>query len=337
MTLSRGDVAERLGLGEEYAAWLAHLDALGPVPDVVALSLDQTEAELRRLGFAADDARDVIDTHGAIHADPSLRWLFDRAVHGMRLEVGLLDGSRRTPTLPAALGAPGRLFWVHVYLAALPAIREWHAARGVTETISEDTLSDFGRHVALYRRRTGLPGLDTQWWLSLHFRDALFALGRLQFNPFSLCTGPAGPLFWYPEAPNPALRCGQPALGVHIPESGPLTPSAVDAALGQAYHFFRETFPAQASNVAVCTSWLLDEQLADYLAADSNIVRFQRRFTLLPGSKEADASPFHFVFGTSPAAAPTLQPRTTLERALLGHLADGKHWALRTGWLQLGP
>jgi GNAT-like C-terminal domain len=40
--------------------------------------------------------------------------------------------------------------------------------------------------------------------------------------------------------------------------------------------------------VAICTSWLLDDQLAAYLKPDSNIIRFQRRFSLLPDSSDGD-------------------------------------------------
>jgi hypothetical protein len=345
MALSAASVADRLGLGEDYGGWLADLEALGSPPGGINGTV--TEARLRRLGFAAQDARAVLDAlppplRGSAETtadeDEALHWLFERAVHAARLDVGHIETTPRTPALPPASGARGRLFWVFVYLAAVEAICDWHRQRGVPDAITWATLQDLGRHVGLFRRRTGQTGLDTQWWLGLHFRGALFALGRLQFNPFRLCTGPAGPRFWYADnPPRPDLRPGQVALGIHIPESGPLTPAAVDASLIQARHFFEDHLPEHATRIAVCTSWLLDQQLADYLPAESNIVRFQRRFTLLPGSTEADASPFHFVFGTSPAAAPTLKPRTTLERALLSHLEQGKHWAMRTGWLDLGP
>jgi hypothetical protein len=271
----------------------------------------------------------------------ALWWLLERAYHGILLDVGHPDAQSPTPALPEQLDAAGRLFWVYVYLAATPAIRAWHTQRGVPDAVSWDTLADLGRHIALARGRNGRPGLDTQWWLTLHFRGALFALGRLQFNPFRLSTGPAGPLFWY-SAPDvarmgPAFAPGAPALGVHIPDSGPLLPADCSASFAAADTFFPTHFPEHATRLAVCTSWLLDDQLTEYLPEDSNIIRFQRRFELVPGVRESDSSAFHFVFGKSVEAARGIQPSTTLEHALVDHLAAGRHWNLRTGWLLLRP
>ena len=104
----------------------------------------------------------------------------------------------------------------------------WHQDHAVPNDVSWDTLADLGRHMRLYRRRTGSVGLDVPWWIGLHFRGALFALGRLQFNPYRLNSGPAGPLFWYDaqtvESLGDGFRTGDLVLGVHIPESGPLRP-----------------------------------------------------------------------------------------------------------------
>src|SRR5205823_8458084 len=128
---------------------------------------------------------------------------------------------------------------------------------------------------------------------------------------------------------------GDRVLGAHVPESGSLDPSAVDASLQMASTFFDAHLPEHASRIVTCTSWLLDDQLLNYLPETSNIVRFQRRFTLLPGALDSDNSTLQFVFGRVPTALSELQPRTTLERALVEHIADGGHWRNRTGWLRL--
>jgi hypothetical protein len=339
MALSRPAIAERLGLeGSQFSAWLASLDALGAPPGGLPLPRGaHAEQLLRQLGLEPPDLAEVM-AHLPTPEEP-LWWLLERAGHGVLLDVGRPDTQRPTPALPAELGTRGRLFWVFAYLAATPAIRAWHQQRGVADDISWATLADLGRHVALYRRRTGQTGLDTHWWLRLHWSGALFALGRLQFNPFRLCSGPAGPQFWYP-APEvarmgAAFAPGAPVLGVHIPDSGPLWPAQCDASFGAAVTFFAAHFPEHAAPLAVCTSWLLDDQLCEYLSPESNIIRFQRRFELVPGVHESDASAFHFVFGMTPAAAAQRAPRTTLERALLDHVAAGRHWNTRTGWLAL--
>jgi hypothetical protein len=119
---------------------------------------------------------------------------------------------------------------------------------------------------------------------------------------------------------------------VHIPEAGPLTPAACDASLRTARPFFEAHFPEHPFRVATCTSWLLDDQLADHLPATSNIVRFQRRFELVPGALDSDDA-FDFVFRRPESAIDELAPRTTLERAIVGHVRGGRRWRLRTGWL----
>jgi hypothetical protein len=175
--------------------------------------------------------------------------------------------------------------------------------------------------------------------MGLHFSGAIYALGRLQFNPYHLRTGPAGPLFWY-EAPDPrageeGLRPGDPALGMHIPEAGPLTPEECDASVRAARAFYAAHFPEHRFRVITCTSWLLDDQLAEYLPATSNIMRFQRMFTLVPGAWDTNDDIVQFVFHRPASALDEVRPRTTLERAIVAHIRARRIWRLRTGWLPL--
>ena len=87
--------------------------------------------------------------------------------------------------------------------------------------------------------------------------------------------------------------------------------------------------------VGTCTSWLLDPQLAEYLPAGSNIVRFQRRFELVLGLRIDNESIVSYLRGSS-GAGPDQPPReTALQRAFASHHAAGKDWHMRTGWLDL--
>ena len=329
------EVATRLGLGEDFNVWLASLEALGPPAGGARLPGDLDEL-LDQLRFDPADRADILETAVTSDTHVEWRWLVERAVHRVRVDVGDTEGMRPMPNLPAGLGSPARCFWIVVFLAAVPDIRRWHQAHAIPEDVSWDTLEDLARHTRLYRQRTGHTGLDTHWWISIHFRGGLFAIGRLQYTPYRLQTGPGGPLFWYDDA-GPGFRRGDPALGVHIPDSGPLTPDACLSSFRNANVFFNTHLEAEyAGAVATCTSWLLDEQLCDYLEADSNIVRFQRRFELVPGALDSDASAFHFVFGRAPEDIESLQPRTRLEQAIVSHIRNGGHWRMRTGWLRLG-
>ena len=87
--------------------------------------------------------------------------------------------------------------------------------------------------------------------------------------------------------------------------------------------------------VGTCTSWLLDPQLAEYLPAGSNIVRFQRRFQLVPRVRIDNESIVSYLRGSSGASSDPAPRETALQRAVASHLAAGKDWHLRTGWLDL--
>jgi len=181
--------------------------------------------------------------------------------------------------------------------------------------------------VEWYRRRNGRPGFNSAFWMAQHFRGGIFLLGRLQFN------------FWRVVFHPPAgagFEKDDPCLGVHIPALGPLTPEVCDASFAQARTFFPEHFPERSDKVATCGSWLLDPQLAEYLPEDSNIIRFQRRFTPAPDWFEpGDDDVIRFVFGYLPDSIDDLPQTTTLERAAVAHIKSGRHWQVRNGWVEL--
>ncbi|WP_405056693.1 acyltransferase domain-containing protein [Kribbella sp. NBC_01505] len=221
------------------------------------------------------------------------------AVAGLRRDLGTLDSS--VSWRPDSGSLP-----LYAYLTILPDILAWHAARGVPPEVSQATMRQLGARV-----RDGQ--LVRPYWFSRHFRGSLYRLGRLQFDRIA--------------------RHGEPGLDIHIPGDGPLTPDACDASLAAARPFFAQHFPAEEYKRAICTSWLLDPQLADYLPDDSNILRFQRRFTPETVVSQADEEVVTFVFDLPPGAE--LPRRTRLERAIAEHLAEGNHWHNVSGWLTL--
>jgi hypothetical protein len=328
--MDAGEVKERLDLPAAYDERLRML-ATAPSADVPLLR-EADSAWLRsRLGIAPEDAAALLELQPGSDTDPAWTWLLQRSTGALLAGLGEPEPSPPWPDLPAALGARGRLFAAWVYLAALPAALRWHQERGVPEEVSWATFADLGLHLGIHRRMHGAVGLDAPWWLQPHFRGALFRLGRLQFGRARAPFGPTPP----PEA-GAALEPGRLAVDVHIPEGGPLDPAACDASFAAAARFFPERFPEDRAHVLTCTSWLLDEQLAEHLPAESNIVRFQRRFTLLPGAVgEGDRDIVFFVFRREDADPADLPRRTRLERAVADRLAAGGHWHVRRGWCEL--
>jgi len=202
----------------------------------------------------------------------------------------------------------------------------YHADHGVPEAVSRTTLADLGRTLAVDRRMKGEGWPHRFQWLTLHVRGGIYELGRLQFQRDG--GRPAAP---GADAPGPHDL----ALALHIPESGPLTPERCDESFRLAREFFPRHFPDEPYRVVTCGSWLLDPQLAQYLPPESNIIRFQRRFQLLPGGQDGNRDVLRFVFHTFTTPLDELPQRTSLERAAVAHMKAGGRWQTRTGWLAL--
>ena len=211
---------------------------------------------------------------------------------------------------PADLGLP-----VERLVRALDVLRPEVLARfanfGLDRATAEETLADVPRKVAAYGTAPG-SGIDAGWLLGLARADVV-AVGRLQVER---TTGPDG-------------------RALHVPESGPLDPAAVDASLHRATALL-------GAAPFTCTSWLLDPLLPLALGPDSGIVRFARRFAVdcAPRREEDDRSVARFVFRRplSDVLDPALvQPRTRLERCVAGHLRAGGHWSQPRGRFAARP
>ena len=338
MSAEMEKAAAELGLDDRYAPWLAVLDRAGggDEPELPLYS-EQDAGVLERLGVSGEDAAAVLATQPELSRSPGLSWLLRRCRRILLAHLGDAGAPLpRLPQLPAALGPAGRCFPAHLFLATLPATLEWQQRQGIPAEVCWASHADLGRHMAIYRSVTGMTGVDEPWWLMLHLRGLLYEFGRLQFNLLRI-GGSLSPGSWYDDASGlgPGFGPGDDAIGVHIPETGPLDPQQCAESVAAARAFFPRYFPSPTRTLAICESWLLDDQLSAYLPADANIIRFQRQFTLAPGWKAGDGDIVQFVFRRTVAELGAAPQRTTLQRAVVSHLRTGGHWRVRCGWLRL--
>ncbi|MBV2366295.1 acyltransferase domain-containing protein [Streptomonospora nanhaiensis] len=334
-------VTRRFGLDEAVRVWLEEAADL-PLPDggVPLAPPERAREAVAPLGLAPRDADELVAVWPDAGWPVELLWVVERMY--ARLADDLARGGREWRDWPVLVGAGDvrvRCTVLVALAAAVPLLRAHHAAHGVEEEVSAATLADTGRHVAQTRTMYGLLGLETSTWMALHFRGGLYELGRLQYEPNR--AGAEGPVAWYPREEaaerGPEWAWGAPVLRLHIPVQGPLDPGRVGESLGRARGFFAERFGVDYP-LATCSSWLLDPQLAEYLPESSNIVAFQRRFTLVEEDREVvgDSDVFRFVFWRPGVEVDAVPQRTRLERAVVAHLRSGRHWRVRTGWLRLG-
>ncbi|KAB1946088.1 hypothetical protein F8271_07770 [Micromonospora sp. ALFpr18c] len=306
------DTAARLGVPVEDVDRVHRL--AGGRPSAPLPARADAPAILDRLGVPPDDAVEIMD--GWPDPDsplwtPELRWLLDRSIALVRADLGGHEWLPPGPELPRERGLASRHLYVYAYLALVDVARAYHRDHGIADAVSWLSLADLGRNLAIDRRMRGEGWPVMQSWLTLHVRGSVYELGRLQHH-----------------------RGGE-TLALHVPDAGPLTPDAVDASLDEARAFFPRHFPDEHYEAFSCGSWLLDPQLREYLPAESNIVRFQRRFELTPYEEQegpdADVEVLRFVFRTLSTPLDELPRRTALQRAVVDHLRAGRHWQWRHG------
>ncbi|MGH2759594.1 MAG: acyltransferase domain-containing protein [Actinomycetota bacterium] len=322
---------------ERVRAWLEwpadalpRLKALadcGPLASTFELPAGaELRALLERLDVPPHAADEIEQSLPSADAHPEAWWLLERLYQ----QLTERDGSAIAPPWPAPQVTDDPLtlyFHLYVFLAAAAGTVRGHRARGIPDDITWSTLEDTGLQVAHYQTRNGRPGFDGAFWVWPHFRGEVYRLGRLQYT--------FGAIEFDPDEGD-GFRRGDPALEVHIPAVGPMTPEACDDSFVRARAFFPQHFPDRPMRIATCASWLLDPQLGDYLGPDTNIMRFQSRFTHAPGRpRPGDDDVIRFAFGFLPDSIDDLPQRTTLERALVTHLRRGGHWHFRLGWFGL--
>ncbi|MFC5662705.1 acyltransferase domain-containing protein [Kitasatospora misakiensis] len=305
---------------------------LPQLPELPELPADEELVEaLLALAVPFEEVNGLLAARTRLGRDRGLRTLFEEMLATQARAVGTLGQPAGLDRHWAAGVAGGEGLAPLLFVALAPLARAHHRALGVPAGVTRSTLADLGRQLVVSRWR-GHSGLGNARWLTLHFRGELFQLGRLQFQRARLTGADA-------EAAR-AAGAGEWALQLHIPDHcGPLSPGACDRALERARAFFPRHFPGEPYRSACVFSWLLDPQLAAYLPAESNIMRFQRRFTPLerphrPPVPE-DANPLKFVFGDAGRPLESLPRDTVVQRALVDHLRAGGHWYVRGGWLAL--
>lgn len=312
MDVDLHDIAARLGVPVEE---IERVDRLaGDLPSAPLPAKADAPEILTRLAVQADDAAEIMagwPAEGSPLWTPELRWLLDRSTALVRADVAGHGWLSPGPELPRDRGPAWQHLYVYVFLALTDVAMQYHRDHDIPEAVSWASLADLGRNLAVDRRmrREGWPVMQS--WLTLHFRGSLYELGRLQHQR------------------------GDTAIGLHIPDAGPLTPDAVTASLTEARAFFPRHFPDEHYTAFSCGSWLLDPQLREYLPETSNIIRFQQRFDIEPYEEpegmDADVEVRRFVFRDLTTPLDQLPRGTLLQRAVITHLQSGRHWQWRTG------
>lgn len=123
-----------------------------------------------------------------------------------------------------------------------------------------------------------------------------------------------------------ALAPGDPVWYVHIPPCGPLTMDACRDSLLDHHRLLPQWFPGHGAKAFISISWLFDAQLADYLPASANLVRFLRAFHLHPYLDLTGDQILERALGRPRMDWRECMPTSSLQRAVVEHYRSGGTW-----------
>ena len=234
-------------------------------------------------------------------------------------------------------GASGRLFYFYLFALCYDSALDFLRRAGFPTDVIDTTMTVMPRHVQIHQRKWGSIGFDPGWWLLPVLRGEMVQIGSLQFHRVNLGVGNLSPEPWYSpeecEVLGAGFRRGDPSVGIHIPFGAALGDHDLDVTFARAREVLGEVWPVEQRRLATCQSWLLDTQLIDVLDPASNILQFQRRFTLFDGWYDNDNETLGFIFERPGATLDELPRDTSLQRGVLELLERGGHWRARPGWL----
>lgn len=274
MPASRAETAtpnlrQRFSLSEGAGARLNRLPAgtEPALPDSATARDLMTYCAIRR-----DDQVAMLDARPDPERDPELWWLLRGTTAELHANMDTplpAEGYESWPTIPAAAGPVGLWLYAWSLLSVVPDLLHAHRRRGIAEQVTQVTVAQLGAVINAHHDVTGYRGLGLfpLWGPPQVVCGRDFSIGRHDFTRTYLAFGD-GPAGW--------------ALQVHIPPSGALVESESISSIRAAEEFFATHFPDEPIAALVCTSWVLDPQLGDYLGPTSNLVRFQSRFTCFP-------------------------------------------------------
>lgn len=135
----------------------------------------------------------------------------------------------------------------------------------------------------------------------------------------------------------PLITPGDGMIEIHIPgynSGGRMTWEDCLASYTQALGFFPRQYPQMSFTAFTCWSWLLDPALSKMLPPESNIVKFQSPFHLLPVYGN-HLQCYDLAFGDGDADLSTFTPKTSLQRAICDYVLAGNQMRSTAGYITM--
>jgi DNA-3-methyladenine glycosylase I len=178
---------------------------------------------------------------------------------------------------------------------------ERYVEKGINNDIFIASLKCFTRFIDEHMVSYGTYAFDRYWWTARQLALQLFRIGELEYE--IKATG------------------DEKVISLHIPSDARLTMDHIKESIKKARKFMKQYFPEYAGVKMVCHSWLLSPKLKEVLPEHSNILKFQKLFTILKADENNDY--MLWIFKRSDLTIDQLPEDTTLQRNLKAYLKQG--------------
>lgn len=166
----------------------------------------------------------------------------------------------------------------------------------------------------------GFWGTHCLGWFGNYAKCNLFALGRLQFQPY------IAP--WDKEG---YVKAGDTVYAVHIPSGAPLRYENVLASLDEACTFF-----GKKEAVFSCHSWLLYPPQCEMYAPGSNLKKFAELFDIIE-SNDTNEDLWRVFMTPDCSDTSKLTATSSLSEKILARLKEGKTMGQGLGFIKYTP
>jgi hypothetical protein len=264
-------------------------------------------------GFPTDAVQYLITNEKILFQIPDAEEKITQAVSAV-----CTDGAEFLPLMEALAQESGvdryAVDMLILLRAAIP-MRESYRARGISDEVYRDTISDLRNKLIECKKLKGEWGTFVAWWLADYFRLKRFALGRMQYE-----------IVDYE---------GKKALNCHIPSGSPLEHEAVMASLRKAYEFFPQVHGDGVLTV-VCGSWILYPPHRELFLEGSNLRRFVDLFTVTQSNPDPQNRSLWVIFyqSFSEGCIDSLPTDTSLRRRFVEYLRAGNSMGYGKGYLR---
>jgi len=190
-----------------------------------------------------------------------------------------------------------------VYLHCLLYTYERYKEKGISEKIFIDTVKFIPRFMESHKQTNGVYAFTWAWWFPRQIAMREFRIGEFEYEL--------------------TKEQGIPKIYLHIPSDAKLKQGDIN----EVRPFVEKFYPAYREADILCESWLLVPELRKLLPENSNIIRFQKQFSITKVEEDSPAF-LDWIYCSRDIPYECLPEKTTLQIQVKKHLLAGG----KIGW-----